>query len=252
VTAPAPSLRKLYEARLVRAFPLVPDATTKHFEFELPGGDRFAFRAGQFISMHLPAAAGRAGNGSDDVRAYSIASAPRPAGFDLCLNRVAGGRFSNYLCDLPPGGSIRFEGPFGFFTLPERLHRDLVFVATGTGIAPVRGLLQELFAPGRVTDREVWLIFGVRYPETILYRGEFEQLAAGHVNFHFWPTLSRAPESWTGCRGHVQPHVEALCRDRVGQLDIYICGLKLMVDDVRARLKAFGFDRKQIHYEKYD
>ncbi len=242
----APPLRRLYQARLLRALPLVPDATTKHFEFALAAGHPFTFRAGQFISMHLP------GNGADDVRAYSLASAPRPAGFDLCLNRVAGGRFSNYLCDLPPGSTIRFAGPFGFFTLPERLERNLVFVATGTGIAPIRSMLQELFAPGRAPEREVWLIFGVRYPETILYRSEFEQLAAAHSNFHFWPTLSRAPESWTGRRGHVQPHLEALCRDRVGRLDIYVCGLKLMVDDVRARLKTMGFDRKAIHYEKYD
>lgn len=248
MSTPAVPARKLYQARLGRALPLVPDGTTRHFEFDWAPADRFDFASGQFISLHL------ATNGEDDVRAYSIASAPRPAGFDLCLNRVPGGRFSNYLCDLQPGATIRFEGPFGFFTLRPALDRDLVFIATGTGIAPIRGLLQELFGhpAGAKTTREVWLVFGVRYPETILYRAEFEHLAAAHPNFHFWPTLSRAPASWSGRRGHVQPHVEELCRERVGTRDAYVCGLKAMVDDVRARLKALGFDRKTIHYEKYD
>ena len=221
---------------------------TKHFEFELVNAERFEFQAGQFISLHL------ASDGADDVRAYSLASAPCPIRFDLCLNRVPGGHFSNYLCDLNGGESIRFQGPFGFFTLREPFDRDTVFIATGTGIAPIRGMLQELFTAGedRTGGRQVWLIFGVRYPETILYRAEFEQLAAQHRNFHFWPTLSRAPADWTGRRGHVQPHVEELCRARVGASDAYICGLKAMVDDVRARLKALGFDRKSIRYEKYD
>lgn len=241
--------KKLYAARLVRVVPLVPDGNTKHFEFELipqGGGERFDFRAGQFISMHLET------NSAHDVRAYSIASAPHPTRFDLCLNRVADGRFSNYLCDLQGDETIRFEGPFGFFTPRQPFDRDAVFIATGTGIAPIRGMLQELLGSARATDHEVWLVFGVRYPETILYRAEFEELAARHKNFHFWPTLSRASESWTGRCGHVQAHVEELCRGRVGSLDAYICGLKAMVDDVRARLKTLGFDRKAIRYEKYD
>lgn len=240
--------RKLYAARLERVVPLVPDASTKHFEFAWrpDGRASFDFRAGQFISLHLET------NGDDDVRAYSIASAPRSDGFDLCLNRVLGGRFSNYLCDLRGGETIRFEGPFGFFTPRQPFDRDVVFIATGTGIAPIRGMLQALFAPGRPTDRQVWLIFGVRYPETILYRAELDALAARHLNFHFWPTLSRAPVGWTGRRSHVQVHVEELCRARVGTIDAYVCGLKAMVDDVRTRLKAMGFDRKAIRYEKYD
>ena len=110
-------------------------------------------------------------------------------------------------------------------------------------------MLQELFA--RVSGAQVWLILGVRYADTILYRKQFEELAARHPNFHFWPTLSRPPADWSGRRGHVQEHVERLVAERP-DLDAYVCGLKAMVDDVRQRLKTRGFDRKQIRYEKYD
>lgn len=239
--APRQGDKTRYRARLVRVETLTD--TTKHFEFEVLGPRPFSFTAGQFISLYL------ARNGAEDNRAYSIASAPRAANrFDLCLNRVPGGHFSNYLCDFAPGAGIEFEGPFGFFVLRQPA-RDSLFVATGTGIAPIRGMLHELFAQG--TDRQVWLLFGVRYPNTILYREELEALAARHANFHFLPTLSRPPADWAGLRGHVQEHLEPLLDKHPG-LDAYICGLKAMVDDVRRRLKTRGFDRKQVRYEKYD
>ena len=240
-TVPAQGDKTRYRAQLVEVRTLTD--TTKHFTWEVSGPRPFTFTAGQFISLHLEH------NGGDDVRAYSLASAPTPDNrFDLCLNRVPGGHFSNYLCDLAPGAQIEFEGPFGFFVPREPL-RDSVFIATGSGIAPIRGMLQEISRRG--IDRQLWLVFGVRYPETILYREEFEALDAQHPNFHFWPTLSRASAAWLGRRGYVQEHVEALVAERP-QLDAYICGLKAMVDDMRSRLKARGLDRKQIRYEKYD
>jgi ferredoxin-NADP reductase len=221
--------------------------TTRHLEWEVVEGGPFDFIAGQFVSMTLSQ------NGSEHTRAYSIASAPRPGSrFDLCLNRVPGGVFSNYLCDLAPGATMDFTGPHGFFVVRRPVERHLVFIATGTGIAPMRGMLADLFTPGAELEREVWLLFGVRHPETILYREEFDQFATHHRRFHFVPTLSRAPADWPGERGHVQPLLRKLFSGR-RDLDAYICGLKEMVDDVRRILKEeFGLDRRQIHYEKYD
>jgi ferredoxin-NADP reductase len=239
-----PVARK-YRAMLRRVRALTEN--TKHLEWEVTEGGRFDFLAGQFVSMTLDR------DGDEHTRAYSIASAPRAdAGFDICLNRVAGGLFSNYLCDLEPGAAIDFTGPHGFFVVRRPIERDLVFVATGTGIAAIRGMLEDLFVPGATVDRDIWLVFGVRLPETILYRDEFERLAAQHPRFHFLPTLSRAPENWPGERGRVQEHLRSHFAGR-RDLDVYICGLKAMVDDVRRILKEeFGLDRRQIHYEKYD
>ncbi len=239
---PAP---RTYRAALRRVVELTP--TTKHFEWDVIEGGRFDFVAGQFISMTLER------GGQEYTRAYSLASAPRSNGrFDLCLNRVPGGLFSNYLCELTPGATIPFTGPHGFFTVQLPIERDLVFIATGTGIAPIRGILAHLLATQLDSGRQVWLLFGVRYPETILYRDELAQWAAAHSHFHFVPTLSQPPANWAGRTGHVQKQFREIFAGRK-DFTAYICGLKAMVDDVRKILKEeFGLERKQIRYEKYD
>jgi CDP-4-dehydro-6-deoxyglucose reductase len=99
--------------------------------------------------------------------------------------------------------------------------------------------------------KELTLLFGVRHERSIYYRADFEALQRQHSNFRFRPTLSRADASWGGRTGHVQVHLMEAIGDR-RDLDVYICGLKAMVDDVRGILKAMGFDRKQIIFEKYD
>ena len=95
------------------------------------------------------------------------------------------------------------------------------------------------------------LIFGVRYEQGLMYRNEFEDLARKHPNFRFWPTLSRPEPGWTGRTGHVQAHLfEAIGERR--DVNVFVCGLKAMVDDVRSSLKSNGLERKRIIYEKYD
>lgn len=228
------------KAQLLESLVIAPEV--KHFVFEVPAVEQFFFAPGQFVSFT------ETFGGKNVTRAYSIASAPQGNRFDLCLNRVPDGRFSPYLFRMQPGDEVEFTGPMGYFVLRDAAH-DAVFVATGTGIAPFRSMLHTYLQ--QHTEKRFTLILGVRYEQGILYRGEFEQLAREHKNFRFWPTLSRPGDDWTGRTGHVQKHVP----DAIGErrdLDVYICGLKLMVDDVRAMARALGFERKQIIYEKYD
>jgi len=147
---------------------------------------------------------------------------------------------------MQPGDTVDLSGPLGYFHWREPAS-DSILVATGTGIAPFRGMLQEPLGHTPTS-----LVFGVRYEANLMYRAEFEKLASEQPDrFRFLPVLSRADESWQGRRGHVQTHV----LDAIGErrdVNVYICGLKAMVDDLRAQLKALGFDRKRIIYEKYD
>jgi NAD(P)H-flavin reductase len=186
--------------------------------------------------------------GKKVTRAYSIASAPDGNRFELCLNRVQEGRFSPYLFEMHPGDLVEMRGPLGYF-VPKNPFRDAVFVATGTGIAPFRSFLRT---PAIVNSgAKITLLFGVRCEENLLYRREFEEICETNPSFRFMPTLTRPGPSWTGRAGRVQQHLDEALADRT-DLDVYICGLKAMVDDVRNMLKAKGFDRSRILAEKYD
>lgn len=227
------------KAALAGSRPLAPEV--RHFDFTVPEVETLAYQPGQFVSLSQEI------GGKLITRAYSISSAPRDNRFSLCLNRVPDGLFSPWLFAMREGDSVEMKPPLGTFVI-RNPDRDIMMVATGTGIAPFRAMLEQR-QRHRPANR-CTLVFGVRHEEGLLYRHDLETMArAGIVDFR--PTLSRPGESWQGRRGHVQePALEAIGERR--DLDIYICGLKLMVDDLRSRLKALGFDRKQIIYEKYD
>lgn len=257
--------RQLFTARLQQKLLLSEAAQCYHLEFTVDELSHFDFVAGQFISC--VAVDERV---KTQTRAYSIASAPRANQFDLCVNRVEDGFFSNLLCDLEPGQTVQFHGPHGLFTLRQPL-TDSIFIATGTGIAPIRGFVEWLFPESgedRSHGRPVWLVYGTRYPTEIYYRKYFEKIAAEHHNFHYLATLSRPNDDWEGLSGYVQEHVARIVTERAsrqpaspvvtvaepGGFDIhaYICGLNNMVSANRDRLKELGWQRKQIIFERYD
>jgi ferredoxin-NADP reductase len=261
--------RQLFTATLNLKLCLSEPAQCFHLEFSVPEMSEFNFEAGQFVSFVADDPAGKA-----QTRAYSIASAPRRNEFDICVNRVEGGFFSNLLCDLAVGDSIKFHGPHGLFLLRQPL-TDAIFIATGTGIAPMRGFAQALF-PGegqhigedRSGGRQIWLVYGTRYSTDIYYQHYFEKLAAQHPNFHYLATLSRAQEEWQGARGYVQDYVAGIAEEHartkgeavqatVGEpagfnIHAYICGLNEMVSANRDKLMQLGWQRKQIVFERYD
>lgn len=234
-----------FTARLVRAVAL--SAYTKHLEFEMKGQSRFGFVAGQWLSLKHDQT-----DGEEITRAYSIASPPGDSNtFALCLNRVQDGFMSNFLCDMKEGDEISCQGPFGDFILRPPL-RDTIFIATGTGVAPFRGMLHWLLADeSRHQGKNLWLVFGNRTEKDIYYHDEFLCLAGEHANFHYLPTLSRGILEWEGLRGYVQEHISAIAQGRT-DMHAYVCGLDKMVKANRDLLKGLGWDRKSILYEKYD
>lgn len=237
--------RQILTARLRQSVPL--SGLTKHLEFEVEDAPDFRYLPGQFVSMQADH------EGREITRAYSIASTPKQGSqFDVCLNRVQDGFFSNLLCDLPEGAKVKFHGPHGYFVLKPQV-RDSVFIGTGTGIAPLRGMLHWLFEnPSRNEGREFWLVFGVRNREDLYYHDEFVQMEKDNSNFHYIPTLSRPTNEWTGARGYVQDHVREIVKDR-RDMDAYICGLKNMVTANRDLLvKELGWERKSVLYERFD
>jgi Flavodoxin reductases (ferredoxin-NADPH reductases) family 1 len=183
-------------ARLVSSHVIAPEV--KHFVFDVPEVEQLPYLPGQFVSFS------RDFEGKKITRAYSTASPPSGNRFELCLNRVEDGYFSPYLFQMSPGDTVEMKGPLGFFTWRKPMS-DSVLVATGTGIAPFRAMLKGYL--GSEPEKQVTLVFGVRYEHGLLYREEFEAMEREYSNFHFRPTLSRPETSWTGRSGHVQEHV---------------------------------------------
>lgn len=280
--------RQTATARLIQKACISESAQCYHLEFAVDEIESFDFSPGQFISTVAVD-----GRGKTQTRAYSIASAPGVAGpnrFDLCVNRVEGGFFSNHLCDLPTDGTVQVHGPHGNFTLRAPL-TDSIFVATGTGIAPMRAFTQWLFpehgehaGEDRSQGKQYWVLYGTRHESEVYYRDYFERIADEHPNFHYLYTLSRAGEDWTGHRGYVQEFLAPIAESRGGptiapviaqalgtetatavaveeqvqsvplvfDINTYICGLNNMVAGVRERLTGFGWHKKQIIFERYD
>ena len=232
---------------LVAAQPLSPGV--RHLVFRVTDGEPFEYVAGQWADLEVPV------DGAVIKRPYSIACAPADEAhdqFEVAVTHVDGGPVSTALHALPVGASLEVVGPSGLFT---RLNVDVslpsVFVGTGTGVTPLRAMLRDELRRSPEGAPMV-LVFGCRTESDLIFRGEFEELARRHPRFRYEPTLSRADATWTGRTGHVQQHLPALLERLVGT-HVYICGLTKMVTDVRTLLKEqLGFDRRQVHSERYD
>ena len=301
--------RALHTARLLASRVLSGRSQTFHLEFEVQperealGGERFGFAPGQFISV-LAERTRPDGRVKLDTRAYSLASAPganratteadlsKAASatdkdrFDLCLNRVprteaGGGFFSNLLCDLRVGDTIRFHGPHGDFVLREPL-TDSILIAQDTGIAPMRAMLMALAAgepQALAAGKQLWLLHGAAAEDDLYYAEFFRSLAERHRNFHYLPVCvsdsspvpvaadapavaayraqadaSKPPTQCApdGRRKMLAEHLESVLQQCPSIAMAYICGLNEMVSPVRGALKSLGWDRKQIVFERYD
>ncbi|MBP6825807.1 MAG: FAD-dependent oxidoreductase [Saprospiraceae bacterium] len=235
-----------YNGLVKKLEPIAPNV--RQFWLEMPDLSAFDFKAGQFVTMDLPIGDKRL----QRWRSYSIASAPDGSNvLELCIVRNEDGIGTKYLFeDVEPGASLRLKGPDGGFVLPDTIGKDLVFICTGTGVAPFRSMILDLKKSGK-PFRNIHLIFGTREESGILYRAEFEELARTLPGFRYDVALSRQPD-WPGYKGHIHQIYLEHYRDARPDVDFYICGWSNMIDEAVANLLVkLGYNRTQIHYELY-
>lgn len=216
---------------------------TRHFKLAFRPEDDFDFEAGQFVNILLDA------DTKVIKRPYSIASPPIWKGFlDLCWKRIEGGFATNRLWTLKKGDKLKIQGPLGRFTSKRPFPKTILFISTGTGIAPFRSMIHALLE--KQEPCEIWNIFGNRYESDILYQEEFEGLAKKHLNFHNVFTVSR-PKYWKGETEYVQHMLKKYQPDSRDK-HIYICGLSNMIQEVVKVGIELGYTKEQIFFEKYD
>ncbi len=199
-------------------------------KIKLPANERLQYLAGQYIDFQLKD--GRS-------RSYSLANPPHDdALLELHVRHVPGGLFTDQVfSSLKARDILRLKGPLGSFFIREDSDKPMIFVAGGTGFAPIKGMLEHAFAEH--SDRELVLYWGVRSLKD-LYMAELPQRwLAERPNFSFIPVLSApAPEdAWQGRSGYVHDAVLADFSDLSGY-QIYACGAPVMVDAAREAFTA--------------
>ena len=235
---------RFIDATLTQIISLTP--TVKHFVLEYPKGADTHFVAGQFAMVHLEK------EGKAHKKPYSIASSPTLAKeknqIELCIKLVEGGFVSTWFFGLKEQDTLHTSLPYGVFTVREPWEENLIFVGTGTGIAPLRGMIERLYEQG--CEKNIWLIFGNRYESDILYHEEWRALQKKHSKFHFIPTVSRS-KTWSGETAYVQEIVKKKFAGQTAGLDFYGCGLVPMCQQLKATLLEMNIPKDKIHFEQF-
>lgn len=199
---------------------------------ELPVDDDFRFRPGQYMNLHLP---------DGGHRSFSMASCPDGARVDFHIRRIPGGRFTDgELAQLQPGAALEVELPLGTFCLHPQDYRPLVMLATGTGLAPLKSMLDSL--KGDEDCPPIHLYWGARTEADLYLDAEIRTWTDGLYEFNYVPVLSRAGSEWTGRRGHVQQAVLQDLSDQLSDCAFYLCGSPDMIADAKRTLAAHGAD----------
>lgn len=192
------------------------------------------FRPGQFVSFEMP----HPQTGRLVTRSYSIASQPsRSVGITLLFNLVPGGSGSDFLFDLRVGEKTHFKGPAGNFYLREDSGRELLFIASGTGIAPIRSMM--LANAERPDPRPATLFWGLRSQRDVYYQEELAESIRGTSTFTAFTTLSRPEPGWPGSSGRVLQLIEERIAS-VKNLAVYLCGNSAMIVDATSLLQQKG------------
>ncbi len=208
-----------------------------HLVLELP--EPIQYLAGQYGSFLI----------ENNRRPYSFASLPATTTVEFIIGTKAKGVGSIFTENLSLGDAVDFLSPYGRFTLNIESPRPILFVATGTGIAPVYAqILQALQA---TPEKSVTLIYGNYTPSHIIFHQRFLDLATHYSNFKYIPTCSEPTSDWQGEKRLVtQLAPEQILN--VADYDIYICGNPNMVKDMKSVLAEKNVPVEQVFSEAFN
>jgi len=194
-------------------------------KLQLPANDTFLYRAGQYVEFMLRDGA---------RRSYSMASAPgEGVPMELHIRHMPGGKFTDLVFgSMKEKDILRIEGPFGSFYLREKSDAPIIMLASGTGFAPIKALLEHMQQKG--ITRRTTLYWGGRRPSDLYMDGWVNAFAAGNPWLHYVPVVSDAltEDAWTGRTGFVHRAVLEDHKDLSGH-HVYACGAPVVVDSAK-------------------
>jgi len=207
-------------------------------------GATFPYRPGHAVLV--------ASHGYEYRRPYSIATPPEDAQQEDCLELLIGidatGHPGAHLT-LEPGALVDVEGPVGTFTFPDSPdERSFLFVAGGTGIAPLRAMLRHAL---RLPHQHIGLLYSARTPGDFAYEQELQALArVGRIDLNQAVTRADANDSWGGSRGRIgAPDLQPLLRDQATLC--FVCGPQTLVHEVSSLFTQLGVRQDRIKTEEW-
>ena len=209
---------------------LKPSNDVAILKLQLPAAERFQFLAGQYLEFLLK---------DGQRRAYSIANAPDQDGpLELHIRHLPGGLFTDLVFGtknpaLKEKDILRFEGPLGSFFLREDSKKPIIFVAAGTGFAPIKSIIEQMQA--KKMDRPIHLYWGGRRPSDLYLNALCASWESGIPHFKYIPVVSdaQAGDEWSGRTGFVH---QAVMRDHpdLAGFQVYACGAPAMIHAARS------------------
>ncbi len=215
--------------------------------FTLQPGEQLEFAAGQYMILRV----------GEVRRLYSILSTPTEKGkFELLIEVVPNGIGSKYLCDLKVGDTAFFQGPAGIFTLKDE-RPEKVFMATGTGIAPILSMIGTLLQSG--WDKDMYLYWGLRAQKDLYFVQEIKDLMVAHPNLKAIICLSQETDETVFSdplfrKGRINMYVHGHITKDVeikNSTTFYICGAQPIVESLKTFVAENGIDKANIHFEKF-
>jgi len=198
---------------------------------------KIKFKAGQFFLIHM----------HEQNRPFSIASPPSQENLQFLIRKHIGGAVTPYLSELIKEDKVEISGPYGSFTAKTDKNEELIFIATGTGIAPFRSMIVDELEKN--PDKKISLIYGFRHE--CFFDEVWRELKEKYKNFQIYGACSRPGRSWKGLKGHITDHLCNIIKSSENKR-VYICGSEAMVNDTRQMLlKTCGFNEDKIKVEEW-
>ena len=215
----------------------------KRLKIKLGTPDSMTYKPGQYVQIKIPT--GR----ELEFRAYSMASNPDDLDeIELNVKLIPEGIGSSFLHKREVGENIDFSGPYGDFYLRLDSERDIICVAGGVGLAPLKSIVSYWCA--HAMSRNIYLFYGARTQEDLYDHEYFREIAKDYEKFYYFPALSEPNSEWSGDTGFIHTIVKREIKPS-DRLEAYLCGPPIMIDAVTDVLKEKGIPEERILYDKF-
>lgn len=206
----------------------------------LPPNSNFGYNSGQYVNITK----------GSIKRSYSVANAYRESGLLIFLiKKYENGQMSNYWFEeAKENDLLRIEGPVGSFFLRETDVENIIFLATGTGVAPIKAILESITdSPNKLSNKKIWIFSGAKYENDLFWHpNELNEIS----NLKYIPVLSKASEDWIGEKGYVQ---DILVKQNIPleNAQVYACGSNNMIESAKKLLIEKGLNKKNFFSDAF-